>query len=282
MWCITKRSCFLTLVSHSVQVIVEDTSQPTLDNLHEALGKAYGIPASRVWAIKHNWGKREWARLTREMGVKKVWYTVHSMYARRAVLAIFFSLFRLSFFARRFFYPSCLQAGPLAVAVVVAAAAAGDLVYYLSLRRWWWATDGLFCAPVKHGGFMSIDGKAHKRVEKGRCEDALVFMVFSDVCHTVVQDGVRILAGRTSQSLLCRSVLLQGNKKSKKSRRLVTNLRETPYSLKDGDVVAAVDRLEDESGVADLTRADDEVSALGLVSAHAIVALWFATHDRAI
>ncbi|CAM9781452.1 unnamed protein product [Scytosiphon promiscuus] len=103
------------------EVIVEDTSQPTLDNLHEALGKAYGIPSSRVWAIKHNWGKHQWVRLTREMGFKK-----------------------------------------------------------------------------------------------------------------------------------------QGNKKSKKSRRLVTNLRENPYSLKDGDVIGVVDRLEDESGLADLTRADDE------------------------
>lgn len=51
---------------------MEDVSQPTLDNLHEALGKAYGIPASRVRAIKHNWGKHQWVRLTREMGIKKV------------------------------------------------------------------------------------------------------------------------------------------------------------------------------------------------------------------
>lgn len=54
------------------QVIVENTSQPTLDNLHEALGAAYGIPADRVWAVKHNWGQHEWVRLTPEMGVKKV------------------------------------------------------------------------------------------------------------------------------------------------------------------------------------------------------------------
>lgn len=39
----------------------------------------------------------------------------------------------------------------------------------------------------------------------------------------------------------------------------MTNLRETPYSLKDGDVVAVVDRLEDEFAQADLSRADDEV-----------------------
>lgn len=51
---------------------MENVSQPTLDNLYEALGKAYGIPATRVWAIKHNWSKHEWVRLTREMGVKKV------------------------------------------------------------------------------------------------------------------------------------------------------------------------------------------------------------------
>lgn len=51
---------------------MENVSQPTLDNLHEALGKAYGIPANRVWAIKHNWSKHEWVRFTREMGVKKV------------------------------------------------------------------------------------------------------------------------------------------------------------------------------------------------------------------
>lgn len=51
----------------------------------------------------------------------------------------------------------------------------------------------------------------------------------------------------------------QGSKKNKKGRRLVTNLREGPYSLKDGDVVGVVDRLEDQDGLADLTRADDEV-----------------------
>ena len=33
-----------------------------------------------------------------------------------------------------------------------------------------------------------------------------------------------------------------------------------PYSLKDGDVIAVVDRHEDPEGRADLTRADDEVS----------------------
>lgn len=44
-------------------------------------------------------------------------------------------------------------------------------------------------------------------------------------------------------------------------KRQVTNLREAPYSLKDGDVIAVVDRLEDPEGHADLTRADDEVSA---------------------
>lgn len=54
------------------QVIVENKSQPTLENLHEALGKAYDLPADRVWAVKHNWGKHEWVRLTRELGVKKV------------------------------------------------------------------------------------------------------------------------------------------------------------------------------------------------------------------
>lgn len=42
----------------------------------------------------------------------------------------------------------------------------------------------------------------------------------------------------------------------------MTNLRENPYSLKDGDVVGVVDRLEDETGLADLSRADDEVSTL--------------------
>lgn len=41
----------------------------------------------------------------------------------------------------------------------------------------------------------------------------------------------------------------------------MTNLREAPYSLKDGDVVAVVDKMEDELGQADLTRADDEVTA---------------------
>ncbi len=40
----------------------------------------------------------------------------------------------------------------------------------------------------------------------------------------------------------------------------MTNLREAPYSFKDGDVVAVVDRMEDEAGQADLTRADDQVS----------------------
>lgn len=44
-------------------------------------------------------------------------------------------------------------------------------------------------------------------------------------------------------------------------KRQVTNLREAPYSLKDGDVIAVVDRQEDPEGHADLTRADDEVSA---------------------
>lgn len=43
-------------------------------------------------------------------------------------------------------------------------------------------------------------------------------------------------------------------------KRQVTNLREAPYSLKDGDVIAVVDRQEDPEGQADLTRADDEVS----------------------
>lgn len=61
-----------SLITRITQVIVENVSQPTLDNLYEALGKAYGIPATRVWAIKHNWSKHEWVRLTREMGVKKV------------------------------------------------------------------------------------------------------------------------------------------------------------------------------------------------------------------
>lgn len=51
---------------------MENTSQPTLENLHEALGKAYGLPAERVLAVKHNWGKHEWVHLTRELGVKKV------------------------------------------------------------------------------------------------------------------------------------------------------------------------------------------------------------------
>lgn len=44
-------------------------------------------------------------------------------------------------------------------------------------------------------------------------------------------------------------------------KRQVMNLREAPYSLKDGDVIAVVDRQEDPEGQADLTRADDEVSA---------------------
>lgn len=43
------------------------------------------------------------------------------------------------------------------------------------------------------------------------------------------------------------------------------NLREAPYSLKDGDVVAVVDRLEDSEGVSDLTRADDEVRVSGML-----------------
>eukprot|EP00752_Nemacystus_decipiens_P001274 g1270.t1 len=103
------------------EVIVEKVSQPTLDNLHEALGKAYGLPANRVWAIKHNWSKHEWVRFTREMGIKKA-----------------------------------------------------------------------------------------------------------------------------------------SKSKKSKGKRLVTNLREAPYSLKDGDVVAVVDRMEDEFAQADLTRADDE------------------------
>lgn len=54
------------------QVVVENVSQPTLDNLYAALEKAYGVPRERVWAIKHNWGKHEWIRLTPELGVKKV------------------------------------------------------------------------------------------------------------------------------------------------------------------------------------------------------------------
>lgn len=66
------RHLFLSASASFTQVIVENVSQPTLDNLHEALGKAYGIPANRVWAIKHNWSKHEWVRFTREMGVKKV------------------------------------------------------------------------------------------------------------------------------------------------------------------------------------------------------------------
>eukprot|EP00903_Cladosiphon_okamuranus_P007250 g7034.t3 len=103
------------------EVIVENVSQPTLDNLNEALGKAYGIPANRVWAIKHNWSKHEWVRFTREMGIKKA-----------------------------------------------------------------------------------------------------------------------------------------SKSKKSKGKRLVTNLREAPYSLKDGDVVAVVDKIEDEFAQADLTRADDE------------------------
>lgn len=55
-------------------------------------------------------------------------------------------------------------------------------------------------------------------------------------------------------------------KKKKKSkgaggdgRRQVTNLRESPYSVKDGDIVAIVDKMEDPQGQADLTRAEDEV-----------------------
>lgn len=61
---------------------------------------------------------------------------------------------------------------------------------------------------------------------------------------------------------------MQVKKKSKKKgvggdgRRQVTNLRDAPYSLKDGDVVAVVDREEDPEGQADLTRAEDEVRAL--------------------
>lgn len=43
-------------------------------------------------------------------------------------------------------------------------------------------------------------------------------------------------------------------------KRQVTNLREAPYSLKDGDVIAVIDKEEDPEGQADLTRADDEVS----------------------
>lgn len=53
----------------------------------------------------------------------------------------------------------------------------------------------------------------------------------------------------------------QASKSKKgKGKRLVTNLREAPYSLKDGDVVAVVDTMEDEFAQADLTRADDEVT----------------------
>lgn len=39
----------------------------------------------------------------------------------------------------------------------------------------------------------------------------------------------------------------------------MTNIRESPYSVSDGDVVAVLDRLEDPNGLADLSRADDEV-----------------------
>lgn len=53
-------------------MVVENTSQPTLEDLHQALGKAYGLPAERVWAVKHNLGKHEWVRLTPELGIKKV------------------------------------------------------------------------------------------------------------------------------------------------------------------------------------------------------------------
>lgn len=60
------------IITTLLQVIVENASQPTLENLYEALGKAYGIPATRVWAIKHNWSRHEWVRLSREMGFKKV------------------------------------------------------------------------------------------------------------------------------------------------------------------------------------------------------------------
>ena len=45
----------------------------------------------------------------------------------------------------------------------------------------------------------------------------------------------------------------------REGKHQVINLRESPYSLKDGDVVAVVDRLEDSEGVSDLTRAEDEV-----------------------
>ena len=51
----------------------------------------------------------------------------------------------------------------------------------------------------------------------------------------------------------------RGKKGKGDVKRHVNNLRAAPYSLKDGDVVAAVDRMEDPDGRGDLTRADDEV-----------------------
>ena len=61
------------------------------------------------------------------------------------------------------------------------------------------------------------------------------------------------------------SSLEKRGKKSKGGdvKRQVNNLREAPYSRKDGDVVAAVDRMEDPDDRADLTRADDEVRRFG-------------------
>ncbi|CAM9837987.1 unnamed protein product [Discosporangium mesarthrocarpum] len=54
-----------------VEVIVENTLQPTLEDLQKALGKVFGLPPGRVRAVKLNWAKHQWVRLTAEMGIKK-------------------------------------------------------------------------------------------------------------------------------------------------------------------------------------------------------------------
>lgn len=46
-------------------------------------------------------------------------------------------------------------------------------------------------------------------------------------------------------------------------KRHVAQLRDAPCSLKDGDVVAVVDRDEDPDGHADLTRPEDKVCMHG-------------------
>lgn len=75
-------------------------------------------------------------------------------------------------------------------------------------------------------------------------------------CFTV------LLSGDTRFDFFFFQVKKKSNKKKGvggDGRRQVTNIRDAPYSLKDGDVVAVVDKEEDPEGQADLTRAEDEV-----------------------